>query len=67
MLLFFHKGLCVRKKHGYKDVSHMYKVLDIFNEKNNEQVVISRHKLLALILYPLLQELYLNLEVAFEN
>ena len=63
----FHKKLCVRKKHGYNDVSHMYKVLDIFNEKDNEEIVISHHKLLALVLHPLLQESYSNLEVAFEN
>ena len=59
-------SLSVKKKFGYKNLDHLYNVLDVFNNEGTK-VSISRPKLLALLLQPLLQEPHSNLEAAFQK
>ena len=59
-------NLSVKKKFGYKNLDHMYTVLDVFNNEGTK-VSISRPKLLALLLQPLLQEPQSNLEASFQK
>ena len=63
---FPHDSLSVKKKFGYKNLDHLYNVLDVFNNEGTK-VSISRPKLLALLLQPLLQEPRSNLEDAFQK